>query len=69
VNQGKEKHVVVLGAGFGGLTFCQSFDHPDARVTLVDRSNHHLFHDIAVKPPWEFIFVYTSEPRSGSDVF
>jgi hypothetical protein len=25
--------------------------------------------DIAVKPPWEFIFVYTSEPRSGSDVF
>jgi NADH dehydrogenase len=43
VNQGKEKHVVVLGAGFGGLTFCQSFDHPDARVTLVDRSNHHLF--------------------------
>ncbi len=37
------KHVVVLGAGFGGLTFCQTFDHPDARVTLVDRQNHHLF--------------------------
>src|SRR5919109_642779 len=36
-------HVVVLGAGFGGLTFCQSFDHPRARVTLVDRQNHHLF--------------------------
>ena len=37
------KHVVVLGAGFGGLTFCQTFDHPDARITLVDRQNHHLF--------------------------
>jgi len=37
------KHVVVLGAGFGGLTFCQTFDHPDTRVTLVDRQNHHLF--------------------------
>src|SRR5437667_4810710 len=37
------KHVVVLGAGFGGLTFCQTFNHPDARVTLVDRQNHHLF--------------------------
>ena len=37
------KHVVVLGAGFGGLTFCQTFDHPDARLTLVDRQNHHLF--------------------------
>src|SRR5437667_3678670 len=37
------KHVVVLGAGFGGLTFCQKFHHPFARVTLVDRTNHHLF--------------------------
>ncbi|HXT39065.1 MAG TPA: NAD(P)/FAD-dependent oxidoreductase [Candidatus Angelobacter sp.] len=36
-------HVVVLGAGFGGLSFCQSFKHPRARVTLVDRQNHHLF--------------------------
>jgi NADH dehydrogenase len=35
--------VVVLGAGFGGLTFCKHFHHPDARVTLVDRTNHHLF--------------------------
>ena len=37
------KHIVVLGAGFGGLTFCQAFNHPQARVTLVDRQNHHLF--------------------------
>lgn len=33
----------MLGAGFGGLTFCQHFRHPDARVTIVDRTNHHLF--------------------------
>lgn len=33
----------MLGAGFGGLTFCQHFRHPSARVTLVDRTNHHLF--------------------------
>src|SRR5438067_1467406 len=39
----ESKHVVVLGAGFGGLTFCQAFNHPQARVTLVDRQNHHLF--------------------------
>lgn len=39
----KQAHIVVLGAGFGGLTFCQSFHHPSARVTLVDRQNHHLF--------------------------
>lgn len=36
-------HVVVLGAGFGGLEFCKRFRHPDARITLVDRTNHHLF--------------------------
>jgi NADH dehydrogenase len=36
-------HVVVIGAGFGGLTFCQHFRHPRARVTLIDRHNHHLF--------------------------
>jgi NADH dehydrogenase len=34
---------VVLGAGFGGLTFCKEFHHPDADVTVVDRTNHHLF--------------------------
>jgi NADH dehydrogenase len=34
--------VVVVGAGFGGLTFCQAFE-PDADITVVDRQNHHLF--------------------------
>lgn len=38
-----DPEIVVLGAGFGGLTFCQHFRHPTARVTLVDRTNHHLF--------------------------
>lgn len=33
----------MLGAGFGGLNFCKAFRHPTARVTLVDRQNHHLF--------------------------
>jgi NADH dehydrogenase len=37
------KRVVVLGAGFGGLAFCERFEHPRAGVTLVDRRNHHLF--------------------------
>lgn len=35
--------VIVLGAGFGGLTFAQKFRHPNACVTVVDRTNHHLF--------------------------
>lgn len=43
MDEKKQFHVVVLGAGFGGLTFCQNFQHPNARITLVDRTNHHLF--------------------------
>jgi len=41
--ENREARVVVLGGGFGGLTFCQHFRHPSARVTVVDRTNHHLF--------------------------
>ena len=41
--QDAKKQIVVLGAGFGGLLFCQRFRHPEAQVTLVDRQNHHLF--------------------------
>jgi len=36
-------HIVVLGAGFAGLTFCEEFQFPGAQITLVDRQNHHLF--------------------------
>ncbi|MGN6554195.1 MAG: NAD(P)/FAD-dependent oxidoreductase [Verrucomicrobiota bacterium] len=41
--ENKPIHVVVLGAGFGGLEFCKHFHRPNARITLVDRTNHHLF--------------------------
>ena len=34
---------MVVGAGFGGLAFCQSFPRDRAEITLVDRQNHHLF--------------------------
>ncbi|MDP3277503.1 MAG: NAD(P)/FAD-dependent oxidoreductase [Deltaproteobacteria bacterium] len=36
-------HVVILGGGFAGLTCAQSLARADVRVTLVDRTNHHLF--------------------------
>jgi NADH dehydrogenase len=36
-------HIVVLGAGFGGLTFCQKFPADIACITVIDRQNHHLF--------------------------
>lgn len=36
-------HIVVVGAGFGGLTFARHFPTELARVTVIDRQNHHLF--------------------------
>ena len=39
----KGHHVVVVGAGFGGLSVVRELQHPDLRVTIVDRRNHHLF--------------------------
>ncbi|MFO1477384.1 MAG: NAD(P)/FAD-dependent oxidoreductase [Verrucomicrobiota bacterium] len=39
----KRHRIVVLGAGFGGLTFCQEFTGTNAEITLIDRHNHHLF--------------------------
>ena len=39
----KNPRVIVLGAGFGGLTFCQHFKNHHAQITVVDRTNHYLF--------------------------
>jgi NADH dehydrogenase len=36
-------HVVIVGAGFGGLYAAQALRHAKVRVTVVDRRNHHLF--------------------------
>jgi len=35
--------VVVIGGGFGGLNAAHGLDDPALEVTLVDRTNHHLF--------------------------
>ena len=36
-------HVIILGCGFGGLFAAQQLAGADVRITLIDRSNHHLF--------------------------
>lgn len=36
-------HVVIIGAGFGGLACAQALGGRAIRVTLVDRRNYHLF--------------------------
>src|ERR1043165_2392305 len=36
-------HVVVVGAGFGGLELTHRLKGAPVQITLVDRRNHHLF--------------------------
>ena len=36
-------HIVIIGAGFGGMACAAGLRHERARVTLVDRHNYHLF--------------------------
>ncbi|MEM8998254.1 MAG: FAD-dependent oxidoreductase, partial [Acidobacteriota bacterium] len=36
-------HIVIIGGGFGGLLTARGLAKADARVTLIDRRNHHLF--------------------------
>jgi NADH dehydrogenase len=38
-----EPRVVIVGGGFGGLTAAKALKHAPVHVTLVDRTNHHLF--------------------------
>ena len=40
---GKRPHVVIVGAGFGGLSVAQRLANKPVDVTVVDRRNHHLF--------------------------
>jgi NADH:quinone reductase (non-electrogenic) len=35
--------VVIIGAGFGGLTCAQALKRARVKITIVDRANHHLF--------------------------
>ena len=39
----KRPHVLVLGAGFGGLNAARALGKLPVRVTVVDRKNHHTF--------------------------
>jgi NADH:ubiquinone reductase (H+-translocating) len=36
-------HVVILGGGFAGLAVAKRLASVNVRITLIDRSNHHLF--------------------------
>lgn len=43
MNNLSKPHIVIIGSGFGGLQAARGLKDAPARVTLVDKNNHHLF--------------------------
>ncbi len=43
ITRNRRRKVVVVGAGFAGISVVRVLRHSEAEVTLVDRNNHHLF--------------------------
>ena len=39
----RRHHVVIIGCGFGGLFAARALKRAPVRITLIDRTNHHLF--------------------------
>ncbi|MCW5822072.1 MAG: NAD(P)/FAD-dependent oxidoreductase [Cyanobacteria bacterium TGS_CYA1] len=42
-NSSKKPRVVIIGAGFGGLSAAKDLRDAPVQITVVDRTNHHLF--------------------------
>ncbi|KAB2704706.1 MULTISPECIES: NAD(P)/FAD-dependent oxidoreductase [Brucella] len=43
MSEKRAPHLVVVGAGFGGLQLIHDLRNVDVRITLIDQRNHHLF--------------------------
>ena len=43
VKTGHRHRVVIIGGGFGGMSAARGLRRADVEVTLIDRTNHHLF--------------------------
>jgi NADH:ubiquinone reductase (H+-translocating) len=41
--ENKGPHVVIVGGGFGGLATARGLKRAEVRITIIDRTNHHLF--------------------------
>lgn len=67
-------HVVVVGAGFGGLAAVKALRRAPVRITLVDRTNHHLFQPLLYQvataglAPAEIAAPVRSVPRRQKNV-
>lgn len=42
-NPNQKPHVVIVGAGFGGINAARTLRNANVTITVIDRRNHHLF--------------------------
>src|SRR5881398_338565 len=42
-SQNQKPHVIIIGAGFGGLQAAKKLGRKNVRITVIDRTNYHLF--------------------------
>src|SRR6056297_1703599 len=40
---GERTHVVIVGGGFGGISAAKKLKKADVDITIIDKTNHHLF--------------------------
>ncbi len=70
----KFHHVVVVGAGFGGIQVVQRLKNTNVRITLIDKQNYHLFQPLlyqaatALLAPSEIAWPIRYLARKRSDV-
>ncbi len=43
MSEQQHQHVVIIGCGFGGLAVAKKLINSNCSVTIIDKSNHHLF--------------------------
>ncbi|MDQ2889988.1 MAG: NAD(P)/FAD-dependent oxidoreductase [Gemmatimonadota bacterium] len=43
VREERPPRIVIIGGGFGGLMVARKLAHLDVRITVLDRTNHHVF--------------------------
>lgn len=43
MTKASQPHIVIIGAGFGGLEAARTLKNADVRITMIDKNNYHLF--------------------------
>jgi len=70
----EQHHLVILGGGFGGLAAARALAGVNVRITLLDRTNYHLFQPLLYQvatgglSPADITFPIRSAVRSQKNV-